>query len=110
MRADGSAAFFFIQHKEKSSGRWVASALDIFLFDKMSHADKIGEKGDRYSALMDPQSASSALWQKFGIHGFEKMADARACLDAVRIENPDREFRLVVRAIVQHTEVVKVDA
>lgn len=105
MRRDGTAKFFFVQHKN-SRGDWDDSALAHFLFDGLPYNDAKGELGDHYRKLMHPQSASSGLWQKYGLHGYTERADADAMIAAIRERRPDREFRLVFRVIEQTTVVV----
>lgn len=109
MFSDGTARFYMVQHADRH-GRWVASALDAFLFGDMSYEDKRGAKGDRYRKILEPQSTNSPLWQKFGIHGFTTKKDAEAVIRALRAEHPDRRFRIVYRTITQHTEEVSVYA
>ena len=107
MRADGAYAYYLIQHASYPPGgkRWIETNLAHFLFRDLPHDDARDEVGDRYRALLAPQDASSDLWQKTGIHGFPTIEEAQACLDAIRLQNPDREFRLVYRVSRQETHV-----
>lgn len=107
MRSDGIVSFFFIEH-EDSKGQWTTSALDHFLFDELPFDDKRGEVGDRYRALLEPQTASSNLWQKFGIHGYKRLPDAIATMKAMSERHPGRKFRIAGRTISQITEVIDV--
>lgn len=111
MRADGEVTYFFIQHETRPRNskytEWVESALDQFLFHDLSYSDRRGDLGDHYRALMDPQSASSDLWQKYGIHGYVNRADACAILKALNDKGLDRRFRIVRRTVIQKTEVVQ---
>lgn len=104
MRTDGSVDYFFIQH-EDSRGNWAASALDHFLFENLPFSDKVAgaEKGERYRELLKPQSASSELWQTYGINGFSFESDAREVLAALRVESPGTKFRIVRREVTQRT-------
>jgi hypothetical protein len=98
MRTDGTVDFFFIQHQD-SRGEWAASALDHFLFENLPFSDKV----ERYRELLAPQSASSELWQTYGIHGFAFESDAREVLADLRVESPDTKFRIVRREVTQRT-------
>lgn len=105
---DGDVTFFLVEHRTADSPRWVATGLEGFLFGGLAYADRRGPVGDWRRKLIAPQSASSTLWQTYGIHGFEDALDARAVLDELRAL-PDRrayEFRVVRRRIVQTTDVV----
>jgi hypothetical protein len=110
MRNDGEVSYYFCQHRKephsKISGEWAESALDHFLFDTLTYKEARGEVGNHYRELLHPQSASSDLWQKYGINGFVNFRDAVNMLDALRERNPDRQFRIVRREISQKTEVV----
>jgi hypothetical protein len=107
MFRDGSAFYYLIQHKE-STGRWVGSALPHMLFNELPYEDSQGDLGNHYRKLIAPQSASSKLWQKYGIHGYTKLADAQAMLAAVRERRPEQEFRIVYR-ISSQTTIVQED-
>jgi hypothetical protein len=110
MRSDGTISFLVVQHfgsqHESIPKSWSDSALEHFLFGEMSWADKVGEKGDHYRRLLEPQNASTPLWQKYGVNGYVDRAAADAVLEALRHEHPNREFRLVRRAISQISKVV----
>jgi hypothetical protein len=113
MRNDGEVSYYFCQHWQEwqepnstNSGEWVKSSLSDWLFDSLTYEEAKGEVGRRYSNLLRPQSASSDLWQKYGIHGFVNFRDAANMLDALRKRNPDHKFRIVRREIKQKTEVV----
>lgn len=105
MRSDGTAAFYLIQHK--SGDKWVETALNDVLFTNLTYDERRGEIGDRYREIIKPQQATSDLWQKFGIHGFAELEDARAALTACREHVPDYEFRSALRTITQKTEVIE---
>lgn len=105
MRRDGTVMYFAVQHID-SSCRWVESALDHLLFKDLTYDQKKGPVGDAYRILLDPQSASSDLWQRYGIHGFVEVDDARRMLQAISERNPDMTFRVVCRSITQATTVV----
>lgn len=110
MRSDGEALYFFVQHWGSSGGphkSWVASSLDHLLFAGMTFEEKRGAKAGEYRELMKPQSASSDLWQRFGINGFVDEEDAFRALDALKERRPDMRFRVVRRHITQTTEVVQ---
>lgn len=110
MRIDGQVTYYKIQHWSSMSGRpedatWVGSNLEHMLFDKMPFEENCGPrgKGARYRALLSPQSASSELWQRFGINGFVDVDDAMACLLAVASERPGTPFRIVRQTVTQET-------
>jgi hypothetical protein len=104
--SDGNAEYFCIQHQWKRDGRWADSNLAGFLFEDLSYTEKRGEVGDRYRSLLAPQSASSDLWQKYGIHGFVNRTDAEAALDALNKKRLEHKFRIVKRTLTQRTEVM----
>jgi hypothetical protein len=110
MRRDGSATYFKIEALlEVCPGRPEWSGIDLgnVLFADLSFEDKRGELGDRYREMLAPQQASSALWQRYGIHGFVEREDAEKVLRECRLRRPGTEFRLVRRTITQETEVVQ---
>lgn len=104
MRCDGTAAYYLIQHQDERE-RWVESALAHFLFDGLTYAQRCN-RGDKYRALLAPQSANSDLWQKFGINGFEVKEDADAALVEIKKLHPKRAFRIVYRVSMQATQEV----
>lgn len=101
MRCDGIATYYLIQHQEES-GRWVESALAHFLFSDLTYAQRC-KRGDKYRKMLAPQSASSDLWQKFGINGFEYKPDADTLLAEINNLHPKCAFRLVYRVSMQAT-------
>lgn len=107
MRIDGEALYFFVQHWGNPAGgtrrEWVESSLDHLLFGGMTDEQKRGEKAARYRELMHPQSASSDLWQRFGIHGYVKADDAFAAMGALQERHPKMRFRVVRRYVIQTT-------
>jgi hypothetical protein len=105
MRSDGIVSFFFIQHQD-SAGDWKTSALEHFLFDGLSYKEKQGEVGERYREAIRTQGSSTPLWQKYDVHGFADVKDAKRVLEMLRERHPKRAFRVVVRTISQVTEVV----
>lgn len=111
MRSDGEVTYFFVQHRWEGEGEWTTSDLGGFLFDGLSSEQVRGALGDRYRALMKPQTASSDLWQRYGIHGFLDEDDGREVLRELRAlpkgTNRKRrhEFRLARRTITQETAV-----
>jgi hypothetical protein len=112
LRADGAATFYFIQHRWQNEARdWTTSNIESFLFQGLSYEEKRGEKGDHYRNLLDKQSASTDLWQKYGVHGFVELEDAIALFEALKAEAPEHQgkkhrFRIAKRTICQHTEVL----
>lgn len=104
MRRDGGATFYLVQHQD-ALGEWHQSALDHFLFDGLNY-DTGRALGEEYRTLLRLAGPGTALWQRFGIVGYEHVADASAACSAVRQRHPDRLFRVVRRSITQHTEVV----
>jgi hypothetical protein len=110
LRNDGEVTYYLCQHWQepygKVPGQWTESALEHFLFETLSYREAQGEVGDHYRELLDPQSASSDLWQKYGIHGFVVFRDAVNMLDALGERNPGRRFRIVRRTVSQKTEAV----
>jgi hypothetical protein len=102
MRSDGSACFFFVQHRN-SHDEWVPSSLDHFLFNGMRFEEKRSELADRYRQIIRKQSASQDLWQKYGVYGFTEREDVAEALTALRERHPDQEFRAVRRVIDQKT-------
>jgi hypothetical protein len=107
MRSDGTPVFYLVQHwDERNTQSWVESALDHFLFADLTYDEKRGDVGDCYRRLLEPQNASTDLWQRYGIHGFERRGDAMAALRAVADRHPDRRFRLVMRVVSQRTRVI----
>jgi hypothetical protein len=108
MRSDGDVTFFFVQHFQERNGRgWVASSLDHLLFTGMTFDERRGGRADRYRELMQPQMASSDLWQRYGINGYVNPDDAFAVLDALRERRPDMRFRVVKRRITQTTTAIE---
>jgi hypothetical protein len=105
MFQDGIATFYIIEHQQ-SNGDWCGSELSHFLFDGLPYMDKMGELGNHYRKLLEPQSASSSLWQKFGLHGYTVRAEAAAMLAAVGARHPGRAFRLVQRTVSQESKVL----
>lgn len=106
MRSDGDVTYYKIQHSHTDEA-WVSSALDHFLFKDLSRDEARGRVGDRYRELLAPQSASSDLWQRYGIHGFVEKDDGLRVLRELRaLPGEQPEFRLVKRHIVQVTEAV----
>lgn len=102
MRSDGTITFWFIQFKAiKPEPEWLTADLGHFLF---TDPRPTGEEVERLRALIEPQSASSDLWQRYGIHGFEEKDDALAVLRELR-RRGQREFRLVRRTIEQVTVI-----
>jgi hypothetical protein len=104
MRSDGAVVFFLCQHWQTGNARWVETALSHVLFDKLTYQDSNGVVGDRYRELLHPQSASSDLWQKYGIQGYANREDAEEMLTALRNQRPEMTFRIVKRHIMQTTE------
>lgn len=104
MRTDGWATFYVVQHLGRND--WCDTDLSHVLFSPMSYAESTGPLGRRYRKVLEPQSACSALWQRFGIHGFVEHKDATKALRAAVAADPQTRFRLVQRQIAQHTEVV----
>lgn len=109
MREDGIVSYYLIQHRqEDSKGRitWVESDLGHLLFHKLSYNDRKGETGDFYRDLLKPQSATSVLWQRYGINGYEYLNEAEATKSNLYRENADMQFRIVRMLQVQDTYVV----
>lgn len=104
MRSDGVVAYYKVQHVGQHG--WCGTALDHVLFGHLSWDDKQGEKGDRYRELLEPQSASSDLWQRYGVFGFTDHSDAWRAQHACRVENPEMEFRIVHITASQSTVVL----
>lgn len=106
MRNDGGATFYLVQHQYPNNGEWVQSALGHFLFDGLTYDESRGEPGETYRDLLSHEGASTDLWQRYGINGFERVEDASEACSAVRARHPDRLFRVVRRSITQHTQEV----
>lgn len=85
---------------------WRDIDASYILFRNMTNSDKRGAKANRYRELLVPCSASSELWQQYGIHGFEVLDDAAAVLTALRVEDPDTRYRIVRRSSSRQTTVV----
>lgn len=86
-------SYYQVQHRRHGmTGDWVGSDLVHMLFGDMSYQDKIGKRGNRYKALLDPQGE---CWQTTGHHDFLKQDDAQAALLAVAVERQGQPFRLV---------------
>jgi hypothetical protein len=107
MTADGVATYYKVQHVGQN-GDWVGTALDECLFRGLTWSVRSGPKGDFYRELLEPQSATSDLWQNHGIHGFAEKVDAAMVLRAVKRENPEMRLRLVCIRISQTTTAVDV--
>lgn len=109
MRADGTVTYFRVQAVlavNPEEPRWSDVAVDALLFEGIGRDEARGELGRRYKALLEPQSASSDLWQCYGIHGFEHKEDVLALYEALRERRPDYDFRVVKRTQSQRTLVV----
>lgn len=106
MRTDGAVTYFQIEHEEDWRDRWATSALEHLLFNNLTEKESRSHYGNRYRRLLSPQSASSEIWQKYGINGFIDLVDARKMIAALRARNPDMKFRIVKRTQTQFTEVV----
>lgn len=107
MRSDGEVTYYFIQHgADGRRGSWVSSSLDHLLFGDMTAEEKRGGQAARYRELTRPESASSDLWQRYGINGFVDPDDAFAVLTALQERKPDMRFRVAKRHIIQTTTAV----
>jgi hypothetical protein len=110
MRVDGDVTYYAIEHHCGSWAKdsWVPSALDHFLFANLTSDQKNGPIGNRYRSLLHPQSATSDLWQRYGINGFVDKDDGLRMLQELRALpwRDDYYFRLVKRTLTQETLVV----
>lgn len=109
MRTDGEATYYVIQHVWNGVGeRWTDTGEGAgFLFDNLTYEQRRGQLGDYYRSLIDPQSAGSALWQRFGINGFEDKDDALRLLRELRaLPDCPHTFRLVQRTMSRTQTVV----
>lgn len=86
MRSDGTAVVYQIEHQQKD-GSWVKSNLDHF----------------GYPEGFD---ASDDCWQKTGIHGVFKPAEAKCGLKRIRAKNVDHLFRIVLVTYQRKTETM----
>jgi hypothetical protein len=114
MHLDGIETYLFVQHFFDAEGareRWATTSLAHMLFDPLTYYEARGEIGNRYRALIEPQSASSPLWQRTGIHGYLANPDgyeaARQVLVALRERQPRHRFRLARRTVSQTTVILK---
>lgn len=109
MRADGEVTFYVIQHVWNGVGEnWAGTGDGAgFLFDGLSYEQSQGRLGDHYRSLIAPQSASSDLWQRYGINGFEEKDDALRLLRELRaLPSCPHRFRLVRRTMTRKQEVI----
>jgi hypothetical protein len=109
MRRDGTATYYIIEAVlEACPGRpeWSGINLGNVLFEGLSSDDKRGPVGERLRAMLAPQQASSDLWQRYGIHGFTEIEDAKKVLAECRMRRWRTPFRLVQRSVTRESEVV----
>jgi hypothetical protein len=105
VRKDGELIYYRVQHKQ-TNGSWVDSDLPYMLFSGLHPADRDGEVGDRYRTIIAEQSASTPLWQEYGVTGFVEPGHAWVALRAVREQRGD-PLRVVRIHESQRTEEVE---
>ena len=105
---DNQIEYFIIQHKNNFD-EWIPTNLANALFNNLSFADKVSgaQKSNRYRELLEPQSASSDLWQEHNINGYTDVKDAHKTLTVLRVEYPFIKFRIVrINLIISTTEIM----
>lgn len=80
---DGTATYYVVQH-DHEDGQWCDTDLSHVLFRSLASKREQGALADYYRRLLAAQSASSDLWQRFHVNGFEDLKTANAMLEAVR--------------------------
>jgi hypothetical protein len=95
MRGEGAVTYYLVQHLVEGRERWAQSDLAEMLFGGMSDGRKRSPLATALRELLEPQHE---CWERVGVQGFLREADAVAAYEAVVSSQvrPQYRFRVVV--------------
>lgn len=105
MWTDGIADYYRVQHRD-STGLWCDTDIGHILFRDMTYTQKRSPLAECFREVLAKEGASTDLWQRYGLYGFEHREDAQVALGYCRAHAGSMVFRLVRRIMTRQQEVI----